>query len=261
MKNDLFVHVPWKQLGPNWSFFVDNRVQPEIAFKADDFTDPAFEHVRALSAELSQHGLRNTIHAPFLDLNPGALDPLVLEATRKRFHQTMDCAETLASDLIVFHPGYDRWRYGGQSQLWLETNLRFWPEFIQRAERMGCTMVLENIFEESPKTLAALLQAIDSPFFGACFDIGHWHLFGQSDLEAWLRHIGKHLRHLHLHDNHGTSDEHLPLGEGLIDFQALFRSLDAASVCPSITLEIHEPEGIISSIATLTRLFDSVQKL
>ncbi|MDW7645148.1 MAG: sugar phosphate isomerase/epimerase family protein [Desulfuromonadales bacterium] len=261
MKNDLFVHVPWKQLGPNWSFFVDNRLQPEIAFKADDFTETTFEQVRTLSAELSQHGLRNTIHAPFLDLNPGALDPLVLKATRKRFHQTLDFAEILASDLIVFHPGYDRWRYGGQSHLWLETNLGFWPEFIHRAERMGCTLVTENIFEESPDTLAALLQAMDSPFFGACFDLGHWHLFGQSDLDAWLRPLAKHLRHLHLHDNHGTADEHLALGEGLIDFQALFRALDAASLRPSVTLEVHESAGIISSIATLKRLSSSGQRL
>ena len=257
VENDIFIHIPWQHLCHHHAILARQQVQPEIAFKAGDLDSLVREQVHAVARELQHQGLGCTIHAPFMDLNPGALDPLVQEATRRRFHQTMDCVEILGARLVVFHPGYDRWRYGGQAQPWIDANLRFWPELIRRAEDLGCVMALENIFEETPDTLSTLLQTIDSPFLGACFDIGHWHLFGETDLDSWLQALGDHLCHLHLHDNHGSQDDHLALGKGKIDFPAFFDALSSSGTRPSITLEVHDPEGISSSLEYLHRLLGS----
>ncbi len=62
------------------------------------------------------------------------------------------------------------------------------------------------------------LDEIDSEWFGHCFDAGHWQLFGRLNMAEWLDAIGPRLFHLHLHDNHGSADEHLPVGDGIIDF-------------------------------------------
>jgi endonuclease IV len=47
-----------------------------------------------------------TVHAPFLDLNPGSSDSYILEATRKRFRETITAAKVLEAEIIVFHTGY-----------------------------------------------------------------------------------------------------------------------------------------------------------
>ena len=91
------------------------------------------------------------------------------------------------SPLVVFHPGFDPWKYGGQDDLWVKRNLEFWPPLLEQAAEAGCPMALENIFEEAPITLRELLTRLDSPWLGHCFDVGHWNLFGRVSLAEWIR--------------------------------------------------------------------------
>src|ERR671910_466525 len=44
--------------------------------------------------------------------------------------------------------------------------------------------------------------------------------------------------HVHWHDNHGTRDEHLPEGSGLIDHQKALKALKNINYDRTITLEV-----------------------
>lgn len=255
MPERLHVHVPYQQLEASFPFLLERRLQPEIAFKGPDLDRLSPKALRETGRRLAAAGLAVTVHAPFMDLNPGALEPLVLAATRRRFEQSLDAADSLGARLVVFHPGYDPWKYGGQDHLWLEQNQLFWPPLLERAARAGCTMALENIFEVRPGTLADLLDSIDSPLLGHCFDVGHWHLFSEVSLADWLAALGPRLSHLHLHDNFGKRDEHLPVGEGGIDFSTLFSLLAFLPQPPTMTLEAHSQEALLRSLnAVVPRL-------
>lgn len=253
MRNNLHVHVPFAQLQAYMPFLLARRLQPEISFKGPDLDLLSHQHLRQLGCQLSAVGLTCTIHAPFMDLNPGALEPLVFSATQRRFMQTLDAAESLGARLIVFHPGYDPWKYSGQDHLWLEQNLRFWPSLLTRAADIKCILALENIFESIPSTLSDLLTQIDSPFIGHCFDVGHWNLFAKLNLCEWFEALGPHTVHVHLHDNFGQRDEHLPVGEGNIDFPALFSLLSTLPRFPSMTLEAHSQTTLLRSSKGLSR--------
>lgn len=255
MTNHVFVHTPWRHIDSYLPFLIESRLQPEIAFKGPDLDAVTSKEFCSVAETLEKHGLANTLHAPFMDLNPGALDPLVREATARRFHQTLDAAAMLNSRLVVFHPGYDFWRYGGQNNLWIEQNLSFWPEFVSRAETMNCPIVLENIFEESPDNILSVLQHFHSSFFGACFDIGHWRLFSKQPILHWIKTLGSYLLHLHLHDNFGSLDDHLPVGEGTIDFHPLAKQLQTLPALPSMTLEAHDPDRILRSVRGTQSIF------
>ena len=169
--------------------------------------------------------MRPRVHAPFFDLNPGALDPLIRQATGQRLEQTLRVAGLLQADLMIVHPGVDKWRYPRLEQVWLNLALEFFPPLVEQAGQSDCRLVIENIYEESPDTLVQLVDGIDSDFFGHCFDAGHWHLFGRRPMDEWLRSVSSRLFHLHLHDNHGRADEHLPVGDGTIDFSPLQKHL------------------------------------
>ncbi len=249
MSNPLHVHVPWRLLESTLPFLIERGLQPEVAFQGTDLDRAPAASLDNAGRALAAAGLAVSVHAPFHDLNPGALEPLVAEATRRRFLQTLEAADRLGARLVVFHPGFERWKYGGKDQLWLEQALRFWPPFIDRASRQGCAMALENVFERKPTPLATLLAELDSPVLGHCFDVGHWHLFCSLSMDEWFFALGSRTIHLHLHDNFGRADDHLPVGEGSIDFGALFAQVGALAARPSMTLEAHDRPALLRSLA------------
>lgn len=46
------------------------------------------------------------LHAPFAELSPCAVDPLVREVAQKRFRQTLTMAQALSISKIVVHSGF-----------------------------------------------------------------------------------------------------------------------------------------------------------
>jgi sugar phosphate isomerase/epimerase len=242
MNRPLHIHLPYRQLENRLDAFLENRQNAEIAFKGQDLDQLDPELIERAAQRFGDAGLSLTVHAPFLDLNPGALEPYVFEATAIRYRQTLAAADRLGAKLIVFHPGYEYWKYGGRSELWLEASIEFWPPIVDLAEEFGISLAIENIYETEPNTLVQLLDHVDSPLFGHCFDVGHWRLFSDQTLDDWFKALSKRMIHLHLHDNTGTGDDHLPIGEGDIDFDNLFKLIDVLPNLPSLTLEARSPE-------------------
>ena len=244
MHANIHANVPYSRLSEHLEYIVANRINPEVFFSADSLDHIVWEELSAQARVLHTAGLRTTIHAPFLDLNPGALDPLIRQVTRQRFLQTFQAAEQLKPRVIVFHPGYDEIRYGGSRLDWLKISIDFWTEFLPRAQEIGCIIAIENIFEKEPSTLRGLLEAIDQPCFRHCFDVGHWNMFATGTLEEWFTELGPYMAESHIHDNHGQADEHLPPGEGLIDFSKLFALLRHHAPQALWTIEAHTIERL-----------------
>lgn len=153
-------------------------------------------------------------------------------------------AELLKPRVIVFHPGYDELRYGDNRLAWLENSISFWREMLPTAKDLGCTIAIENIFEKEPSTLRDLLEEVNDPAFRHCFDAGHWNMFTTVTMEEWFAELGPFIAESHIHDNHGQIDEHLPLGEGEIDFDQLFELLKRHAPNSVWTIEAHSKERL-----------------
>jgi sugar phosphate isomerase/epimerase len=54
----------------------------------------------------------------------------------------------------------------------------------------------------------------------------------------YLEAFSDRLAHVHMHDNHGKEDEHLPLGKGKIDFPEVIRLLKDINYDRTITFEV-----------------------
>jgi sugar phosphate isomerase/epimerase len=258
MHSNIHVHVPYPRLAESLEYLVANRINPELFFSAQVLDQVIWEELSAQAHILHDAGLATTIHAPFLDLNPGALDPLIRQITRTRFQQVFQAAEILKPRVIVFHPGYDDLRYGGSRLDWLKNSIDFWMEFVPRAKETGSIIAVENIFEKEPSTLRALLEAIDDPGFRHCFDVGHWNMFTSVTLEEWFSNLGPFITEAHLHDNHGQADEHLPLGEGQIDFELLFDLLRRYAPDALHTIEAHTVERMERALKALNKHLPTV---
>jgi sugar phosphate isomerase/epimerase len=251
MRSNIHAHVPYPRLAEHLEYIVFNRINPEVFFSAQVLDHVVWEELSAQAAILHSAGLATTIHAPFLDLNPGALDPFIREVTHKRFQQVFQAAEQLKPRIIVFHPGYDELRYGGNRLDWLKNSIDFWREFVSRAKEAGTVIAVENIFEKEPSTLRGLLEAIDDPCFRHCFDVGHWNMFTTVTMEEWFANLGPFMAEAHIHDNHGIDDEHLPPGEGQIDFSLLFELLRRHAPDAVYTIEAHTVQRMERALKAL----------
>jgi sugar phosphate isomerase/epimerase len=251
MNNRVFAHVPYWFLQKDLALVLERRVNPEIHISGDAFDELIPEDLGKIAAALTEHGLHTTMHAPYVDLNPGSTERLVREATLRRLHQLFDAAEILKPEVIVVHPGYDRWRYGDNKERWLKQSIDTWGEMLERATRIGCLLAVENIFEEEPSTLKALLQAMDSPLIRHCFDTGHWNLFVKVSMEEWFGEIGAYIAEAHIHDNFGVKDDHNAIGEGNIDFDLFFRLMEEYAPTAVWTLEAHSKETLEKALVNI----------
>jgi sugar phosphate isomerase/epimerase len=251
MNNRVFAHVPYWFLQKNLALVLERRVNPEVHISGEGFDNLNFGELKKIAAALEENGLSTTMHAPYVDLNPGSTERLVHEATLRRFHQTLDVAEILRPRVIVLHPGYDRWRYGDNKDLWLKQSIVTWQEVLGRATEIGCTLAVENIFEEEPFTLKALFEAIDSPLLRHCFDTGHWNLFVKVSMEEWFAEIGSYIAEAHIHDNYGIKDDHNAIGEGKIDFDLFFQLMEQYAPDAAWTLEAHSKETLEKALVKI----------
>jgi sugar phosphate isomerase/epimerase len=247
----VFAHVPYPQLKAHLPFILERRQNPEIFFSADALDSLSPAELAQSAAVLKAEGISCTIHSPFMDLNPGSLEPLLRDATMHRFSQVLDAAEVLKPEVMVFHPGFDRWRYGEATGQWLELSVVAWRQVLDRARAIGTVIAVENIFEEEPSTLKALLEAIDDPIFGHCFDVGHWNLFRKVGMEEWFESLGNRIKEVHIHDNSGTRDDHAPPGQGAIDFEKFFGLMERYAPDAAYTIEAHSMRDLESSLAAL----------
>lgn len=253
MNKRIHAHVPYTRLSEYIDYLLTRQINPEVYISAEALDRIVWEELDAHAQALRSAGLATTIHAPFMDLNPGALDVTIRDATRRRFHQVFQAAELLRPRVIVFHPGYDDLRYGESRMAWLKNSIAFWQEFLPRAKEIGCIIAVENIFEKEPTTLRWLLEAIDDPLFRHCFDTGHWHMFTTVGLEEWFAEVGRFIAESHIHDNHGQADEHLPLGEGKIDFDQVFGLLKQYAPDSVWTIEAHSTERLERALVNIAK--------
>ena len=251
MDNRVFAHVPYSFLQKNLPLVLDRRVNPEVYLTGEDFDTLIPEELGRIAAALSENGCSTTMHAPYVDLNPGSAEQLIREATLRRFHQLLDAAEILRPKVIVLHPGYDHWRYGDSREQWLKHSIDTWRELLDRAAGIGCIMAVENIFEEEPSTLKALFEAVDSPILRHCFDVGHWNLFVKVSMDEWFAEIGSYIAEVHIHDNFGIKDDHNAIGEGNINFDLFFRLLQRYAPDAVWTLEAHSKETLEKALVKI----------
>jgi sugar phosphate isomerase/epimerase len=244
------VHVPYNRIGTYFDFINEHRINLEIFFTAS-YLDEIKEHEIVMLLEKLDYKPSITIHAPFMDLSPGAVDTQVREITLKRFTQVFDVTGALTPKVIVFHSGYEKWKYAHNIDMWLEGSLRTWENFLRRAADIGTKIAIENIFEDEPANLRLLMERIGSELCGICFDTGHCNLFSRVPLEEWLRQLEPYIIELHLHDNNKTFDDHLAIGDGSFDFDTLFAILKGKELV--YTVEAHTPEDTITSIKRLQK--------
>ena len=169
----------------------------------------------------ASYTLNYSIHAPYADTNLSADDDLIREWILKRIRASIRFASELEARCVVVHPGWttatDRFMKG---RAW-DLNLRSLHWLLRYAEEYGVSLLVENVPEPTPYLM---VTADDFQMFfdemelqmGMTLDVAHANLQGET--YEFMSRFGDKIKHMHVSDNHGARDQHLPVGEGSIDW-------------------------------------------
>lgn len=235
------VHVPYPVLVERLDEVVEAELNPEIYFDAESLDTLDIEELQHVAFELDKRTLCTTIHGPFRDMSPGGADEKVRQVTVERFIQLFEAVRPLSPSRVVLHAGYDARYFDGDVNLWLAQSLKTWETVLKEAEAAGIVIALENVFEQGPAPTRTLLEKVGSLYLRSCLDIGHINAFAEAPMDQWLSMLGPYIGELHLHDNFGKVDDHLPVGEGEIDFDLFFSLVKRH--CPEPLVYTIEPHG------------------
>lgn len=157
-------------------------------------------------------------HGAFFDTCHFSVDPEVRKVARKRYIQSIEIAHRLGARFVVFHSQYNPIvRVPEYPEVFHARSLAFWQNLLEEARRRRMAIYVENMFDDSPKPLRRLLDAVDAPDFKACLDVAHAAIFSEVPFARWVSTLKPHLRHVHLNDCNGRLDDHLGLGQGTLD--------------------------------------------
>ena len=179
---------------------------------------------------------RVTLHAPFNELFPCAIDPRARALAAERFREAIALAKRCGAEKVIIHGGYNPQMY--YPCWYTEQSAVFWKDFLRVDP--GVDIVLENVLEEEPEYLLDIVRAADHPRLGLCLDIGHANAYSTVPAVEWLERFAPYLRHFHLHNNDGNCDAHAPLDEGSIPMKEFLEK--ALALCPGATFTLELPE-------------------
>ncbi|HMA85623.1 MAG TPA: sugar phosphate isomerase/epimerase family protein [Desulfosalsimonadaceae bacterium] len=228
-------------------------LNPEIGLDAAALDRFSLSDFSRIADKIHDHGLSITIHGPFLDLSPGSPDPAIRDATCSRFQQMINAVAVFQPKSVVCHAAYDTYRYEFCRDEWYARSFDTWQWVADAVNARGARLMLENVYERYPEDLVDLLSPFDRDHVGCCLDVGHLSVFGRQPLSRWIESLAPWIGQLHLHDNNGNFDDHLPMGAGSIDFKPVLDFLAGKKLTPIITLEPHRQEDFRSSIRYLDR--------
>ncbi|GGA12119.1 xylose isomerase [Paenibacillus marchantiophytorum] len=137
--------------------------------------------------------------------------------------------------------GGDRRKMAGRWPAFMEEVLSGLGEAALAAAKAGVTLAVENHQDLASEELLWLCEEIDSPNFGITLDTGN-PLATAEEPVHFARKIAPHLKHVHLKDYWAYLSEEgyrlvrCPLGQGVVDFPALFQVFE--TYCPEVNMSM-----------------------
>ncbi|MFQ3574738.1 MAG: sugar phosphate isomerase/epimerase family protein, partial [Thermodesulfovibrionales bacterium] len=179
------IHIPFERIDTYLDYILRYQINIELFFKGEVLDNTSEKDIKKVR-ELLPYNPSLTVHGPFADLSPGATDSKIRKVTIDRFSQTIEYASILNAKIVVFHSGYEKWKYALDVDLWLEKSIETWKPINKLAKERGVKIAIENIFEEEPSNLRLLMEEMASENFGVCFDSGHFNIFSNTPLTLWI---------------------------------------------------------------------------
>lgn len=227
--------------------YIDLTIEaPQAALESTDW--------RVIAAALNDAELDVICHAaPYYPIETPS--PLVRQAALDELRRTIDAAAILGASVCTTH--FRRWPIYLSDQAGYEYYRQLFDILIRHGEQQNIEVALENSSDNRHqlKYFREIFHRV--PNLKLLLDIGHGNVETAASITRdMLFALADRLVHVHLSDNDGHGDDHLPIGaprHGGIDFMHELRTLRSFSYNGSITLEVFGERRWLAASADLLR--------
>ncbi len=157
-------------------------------------------------------------------------------------YRAIDVAQVLGIRWIVMHPQEIKEKTEEiYDDLYVAENVKWFTPFVRRAQEAGVGVAIENLPWANcnrAKPLAQIVDGLNAPNVGICWDTGHANINNTPPSE--IKVLGHRLVTLHIHDNHGYPyDEHGIPYYGTYDWSGFIHTLREMNYQGEFVLEAH----------------------
>lgn len=209
-----------------------------------DFHDS--DAVRRAANRIAELGMEAySFHAPFAQhIDISSADESQRNASIAEIIKAAEAAAHLRVHYFVLHPGPENAAVipAAEQLAHMQNAIASLDRIVQRCHELGILCVLENklphLLFGNTSDILWILDGIKTAEVGACLDTGHAFLAG--DMHSLVHKLMGHLKLIHVHDNVGSGDAHLPPGAGKIDWKKLLENLLQIQFHGAFILELAE---------------------
>ena len=194
-------------------------------------------------------------HLPFIG-GGGEKTEEYMKAFDKKMKNAIEVGAALGLEYAVMHPNA-----GTEPLIAFDRKARYdsvmnhLSPYVEYANKAGLNVVVENmrvfsgarISHRYCQTPDELCEVADALGVGVCLDFGHANISGIKQSEG-LAYVGKRLKVIHVNDNTGIDDDHVPPFCGSVDWKDAMHGLAIA-----------EFDGLFNYEIAAGRLPDSVR--
>ena len=152
-------------------------------------------------------------------------DPKVREESRKGLAQAMKESKGVGGTSVLLVPGRVKGEQETHKQVW-DRSIEQIRQLLPLAEKLKIHILIETVwngFCYKPEEFRDYIDAIDSPWVQAYYDIGNMQKFAPS--HEWIRILGKRTLKLDVKD-WGSKNGFCPLGQGDVDWKKVRNELE-----------------------------------
>lgn len=203
--------------------------------------------VKLLKEIAEKYGIKYAVHAPFSDTNIASFNESIRKITLKQIMRSIKYASEIRALIVIIHPGMK----SGLSTLYPNRDYRInfdsLVKILDFAEEKSVNIALENMpsmypwlyerVEEFEQLFGELKDRYSN--FGIALDVGHANTLG--NLSTFTDRLSNQIIHVHLHDNDGIFDGHLPLGRGALDWRSFLEKAKKFPLKGFLSLETTDP--------------------
>lgn len=222
------------------------------------------DRIEAARDRIHELGLTvHSLHAPFgHEISITSPSPEQRAHALERLELAADALQLLGGALYVIHPGGEDQRWVWEREARLAWSVQGLTRVWEMCRKRGLTLVIEtplpHLLGGRLDDFAWILERIPAEGTGVCVDTSHTALGGFL-LQA-LERFAARLVHIQASDNRGATDDHLPPGEGLIDWRRVLETLGRIGYRGLLMLEVSgdgEPAQMAARAAAGARLLRS----
>jgi len=217
----------------------------------------SMEEMRKIRDVLETFSFRYLVHAPYIGVNLASLNPAIREASRGLVSSAIKFANFIDARLVVSHVGRLSRDYPERLVERAVGNAASALTSLQSlSEDLGVTFTIENdhrsgdrVLAGTPEQIRPLLEEVGCRL---TFDVGHANTLGRP--EEFLESLRDYVVNVHLHDNDGVGDSHLPLGRGNVNLKGVFTALGGSLRDIPLIIECHSFADIRESLKVVRSL-------